>query len=84
MNATQMVEIQGVRLEVRRIAGRPDPTPLAPIVFLHEGLGSVALWTQRGLDWPHLSQGNSQDASTEPGSAGPSGLTWIWTCGPVA
>jgi pimeloyl-ACP methyl ester carboxylesterase len=38
-----------VRLELRRIAGQPD---LAPIVFLHEGLGSVALWTQRGLDWP--------------------------------
>jgi pimeloyl-ACP methyl ester carboxylesterase len=46
---TEMVEINGVRLEVRRIAGRAD---LATIVFLHEGLGSVALWTQRGLDWP--------------------------------
>lgn len=44
-----MVEIGGVALEVRRLAGRAD---LAPIVFLHEGLGSVALWTQRGLDWP--------------------------------
>lgn len=49
MNLTEMVEINGVRLEVRRIAGRAD---LATIVFLHEGLGSVALWTQRGLDWP--------------------------------
>jgi pimeloyl-ACP methyl ester carboxylesterase len=49
MNLTETMEINGVRLEVRRIAG---PAGLAPIVFLHEGLGSVALWTQRGLDWP--------------------------------
>jgi pimeloyl-ACP methyl ester carboxylesterase len=49
MNLTEMVETNGARLEVRRIAGQAD---LAPIVFLHEGLGSVALWTQRGLDWP--------------------------------
>ena len=41
--------IQGVRLEVRQISGS---NALAPIVFLHEGLGSVSLWTQRGLDWP--------------------------------
>ena len=56
MNPTEMVdmvEINGIRLEVRRIAGKPGSPPgLAPIVFLHEGLGSVALWTQRGLDWP--------------------------------
>jgi pimeloyl-ACP methyl ester carboxylesterase len=49
MNSTETMEIGGVALEVRRIAGRAD---LAPRVFLHEGLGSVALWTQRGLDWP--------------------------------
>ena len=36
-------------LQVSRIGGNPK---LAPIVFLHEGLGSVSLWTQRGLDWP--------------------------------
>jgi pimeloyl-ACP methyl ester carboxylesterase len=42
----------GVALEARHIA-LPDTDPaLAPIVFLHEGLGSVAMWTQRGLDWP--------------------------------
>lgn len=53
MNVTEMVEIKGVGLEVRRIAGQPGSPPgLAPIVFLHEGLGSIALWTQRGLDWP--------------------------------
>ena len=44
-----LIHINGCRLEVRQIAGRPH---LAPLVFLHEGLGSVSLWTQRGLDWP--------------------------------
>lgn len=43
------VNIQGNQLEVRQIDGS---TALAPLVFLHEGLGSVSLWTQRGLDWP--------------------------------
>lgn len=41
--------IHGSRLEVQQIAGSPA---LAPIVFLHEGLGSVSLWTQRGRSWP--------------------------------
>jgi len=27
---------------------------LAPIVFLHEGLGSVAMWRSRGVYWPEL------------------------------
>ncbi len=41
--------IQGVRLEIQHIpATGPHGTALAPIVFLHEGLGSVALWR----DWP--------------------------------
>ena len=43
------LKINGMRLEVRLIAG---PTEPAPIIFLHEGLGSVSMWTQRGLDWP--------------------------------
>lgn len=43
------IDVHGVRLEVAQIPG--DPT-LAPLVFLHEGLGSVAMWTQRGLFWP--------------------------------
>lgn len=43
------MNIQGIQLEVRHIAGADA---LAPIIFLHEGLGSVSLWTQRGLDWP--------------------------------
>jgi pimeloyl-ACP methyl ester carboxylesterase len=40
------INVRGAGLEVRHIAGT-DPG-LAPIVFLHEGLGSVAMWR----DWP--------------------------------
>lgn len=60
------VSIDGVQLEVRLIANPADNNPAythpidthpattgrAPVVFLHEGLGSVSAWTQRGLDWP--------------------------------
>ena len=42
-----MIEIDGVALEVQRLPAAPGPA-LAPIVFLHEGLGSVAMWR----DWP--------------------------------
>src|SRR5690348_8214877 len=41
------VTVEGVRLEVQHIPAR-EPNQLAPIVFLHEGLGSVAMWR----DWP--------------------------------
>ena len=43
------VNIHNTQLEVRQISVKSG---LAPLVFLHEGLGSVSLWTQRGLDWP--------------------------------
>ena len=43
------IDIEGVRLEVAHIAG---PQDRAPLVFLHEGLGSVAMWQQRGQHWP--------------------------------
>ena len=43
------IEIEGVGLELAHI---PGPTDKAPLVFLHEGLGSVAMWPQRGRDWP--------------------------------
>ena len=43
------IDIAGTRLEVQRIAGSAE---LAALVFLHEGLGSVSLWSQRGLSWP--------------------------------
>lgn len=43
---TAKISIQGVQLEVLSL---PGPTAQAPtLVFLHEGLGSVALWR----DWP--------------------------------
>ena len=45
----QRLNINGHPLEVRLITGSET---LAPIVFLHEGLGSISMWTQRGLDWP--------------------------------
>jgi pimeloyl-ACP methyl ester carboxylesterase len=41
MHCMPKLQISGVQLEVQRIAGS---AVLAPIVFLHEGLGSVAMW----------------------------------------
>ena len=46
---TPLVALEGVNLEVRHI---PGASHLAPLLFLHEGLGSVSLWPQRGRDWP--------------------------------
>jgi pimeloyl-ACP methyl ester carboxylesterase len=43
------IAINGSPLELRQITGSAS---LAPLVFQHEGLGSVSQWTQRGLDWP--------------------------------
>jgi len=43
------LEIEGIGLEVAHI---PGPANRAPLVFLHEGLGSVAMWQQRGQHWP--------------------------------
>ena len=46
----ELIDIKGVRLEVQRI---PGAAPSAPaIVFLHEGLGSVAMWQGREGSWP--------------------------------
>lgn len=45
----RFVHINGCRLEVLQIAGSQH---LAALVFLHEGLGSISLWSQNGLDWP--------------------------------
>jgi len=54
------LKINGIRLEVRSIVGASNKSPL---VFLHEGLGSVSLWAQRGQDWP-------QTVCTATGRAG--------------
>lgn len=43
------IDIDGVGLEVAHI---PGPDELPPLLFLHEGLGSVAMWRQRGRFWP--------------------------------
>jgi pimeloyl-ACP methyl ester carboxylesterase len=42
--------IAGTQLEVKHIAGDASAAGHAPLVFLHEGLGSVAMWR----DWPRL------------------------------
>lgn len=42
---TETITLDGLKLETHRIAGPADQPTL---VFLHEGLGSVALWR----DWP--------------------------------
>jgi pimeloyl-ACP methyl ester carboxylesterase len=44
----ELININGTRLEVRRIKAAEAAADRAPLVFLHEGLGSVALWR----DWP--------------------------------
>jgi pimeloyl-ACP methyl ester carboxylesterase len=43
-----LISIHGVQLEVLRIEAARDKPRRTPIVFLHEGLGSVAMWR----DWP--------------------------------
>jgi pimeloyl-ACP methyl ester carboxylesterase len=43
-----LIDIDGVRLEVLHIAAQRASADLAPLIFLHEGLGSVAMWR----DWP--------------------------------
>ena len=49
-----MIQLKQYRLEVLQIP-RPASAlgqPKAPIVFLHEGLGSVAMWRNREGFWP--------------------------------
>jgi pimeloyl-ACP methyl ester carboxylesterase len=40
----EKIAVLGVNLEVMHIAAPSEHTDRAPIVFLHEGLGSVAMW----------------------------------------
>jgi pimeloyl-ACP methyl ester carboxylesterase len=49
-NDTEWVSVGGRRLEVLHLPGG-DPQR-APLVFLHEGLGSVAMWGHKGAYWP--------------------------------
>ncbi len=48
MAGMNRIDIDGARLEIVHIAAPDTATRRAPIVFLHEGLGSVAMWR----DWP--------------------------------
>lgn len=43
-----LVTVAHARLEVEALPGPPQGTAKSPLVFLHEGLGSVAMWR----DWP--------------------------------
>ena len=43
-----LIDINGTRLEVLHLTPSKPRLALSPLVFLHEGLGSVALWR----DWP--------------------------------
>ena len=46
-----MIDIKGVALEVQTL--NPERIGQAPaLVFLHEGLGSVALWSSKEGSWP--------------------------------
>jgi len=49
-----MIQLKQHRLEVVRIdlVSTADGSAKAPIVFLHEGLGSVAMWRRREGFWP--------------------------------
>lgn len=49
----RLIQLNEAQLEVVQIAPpHPNGTGKAPIVFLHEGLGSVALWSDRNGFWP--------------------------------
>lgn len=48
----ELLNINGVRLEVVHITPPGAVSGRAPIVFLHEGLGSVAMWMGSGNSWP--------------------------------
>lgn len=43
----ERIQVNGVKLEIQRLGGALG-RPRSPIIFLHEGLGSVAMWR----DWP--------------------------------
>jgi pimeloyl-ACP methyl ester carboxylesterase len=47
----ELINVKGVRLEVQLIRCTTSAAA-PPIVFLHEGLGSVAMWQGREGSWP--------------------------------
>jgi pimeloyl-ACP methyl ester carboxylesterase len=49
---TTPIWIEGAALEVQHLPGRHGSSEQPTLVFLHEGLGSVAMWHQKGRHWP--------------------------------
>lgn len=49
MTPMSFIDIAGVAIELLHV---PGPCDRAPMVFLHEGLGSVSMWGQRDRMWP--------------------------------
>lgn len=47
-----LIQLKQTALEVVQIPATPAAKHLAPLVFLHEGLGSVAMWHSREGFWP--------------------------------
>jgi pimeloyl-ACP methyl ester carboxylesterase len=47
-----LIQLKQARLEVRQIAAPQGREYKAPLVFLHEGLGSVGMWHTRTGFWP--------------------------------
>lgn len=48
IKATSKISLQGISLEVRQLLPRQAASLSRTLVFLHEGLGSIAMWR----DWP--------------------------------
>lgn len=45
---SSLIEVQGLQLEVQRLAAAKGLPARCPLLLLHEGLGSVSMWR----DWP--------------------------------
>jgi pimeloyl-ACP methyl ester carboxylesterase len=64
---TAFTTLEQVRLETLCLPAPAGSPPRAPLVFLHEGLGSVSMWRQRDRHWP-------QELVVASGRAG-----WLWS-----
>ena len=52
MKRMSLIQLKHARLEVRQVHAPAHAAHKAPLVFLHEGLGSVAMWHTREGFWP--------------------------------
>ncbi|MEI6383837.1 MAG: alpha/beta hydrolase [Betaproteobacteria bacterium] len=48
----KLIQVNGVGLEIQLITPTHFDSDRAPLVFLHEGLGSVAMWNSKNGNWP--------------------------------